>query len=68
MWFCGICFVVAVAGAVYGINAFKDIQEVKREEFEKGILKGREQFYYNLPKDSQSFLDNKYPEWRTNQY
>lgn len=68
MYFCGICFVVAVAGAVYGINAFKDIQEVKREEFEKGILKGREQFYYNLPKDSQKFLDNKYPEWRTNQY
>jgi len=68
MWFCGICFVVAVAGAVYGINAFKDIQEVKREEFEKGILKGREQFYHNLPKDSQKFLDNKYPEWRTNQY
>ena len=65
IWFCGICFVVAVAGAVYGIKAFKEIEEFKKQEFEKGILEGRKQVYYNLPKQSQKFIDKKYPDWKT---
>ena len=65
IWFCGICFVVAVAGAVYGIKAFKEIEELKKQEFEKGILEGRKQVYYNLPKQSQKFIDKKYPDWKT---
>ena len=65
MWFCGICFVVAVAGAVYGINAYDKIEDLKKEEFEKGILEGRKQVYYNLPKQSQKFIDKKYPDWKT---
>lgn len=65
MWFCGISFVVAVAGAVYGINAFKEIEALKKEEFGKGILEGRKQIYYNLPKQSQKFIDKRYPDWRT---
>ena len=65
IWFCGICFVVAVAGAVYGINAFKEIEELKKQECEKGILEGRKEVYYNLPKQSQKFIDKKYPDWKT---
>ena len=63
-WFCSICFVVAVAGAVYGINAYDKIDALKNEEYKKGVLEGRKQIYYNLPKDSQKFIEKKYPEWR----
>ena len=40
-WFCSICFVVAVAGAVYGINAYDKIDALKNEEYKKVVLVGR---------------------------
>ena len=63
IWFCGICFVVAVAGAVYGIKAFKEIEELKKEEFEKGVFKGRNQIYQISSKKSQNLIDKNYPDW-----
>ena len=63
MWFCGICFVVAVAGAVYGINAYDKIEDLKKEEFEKGVFKGRNQIYQISSKKSQNLIDKNYPDW-----
>ena len=65
MWFCGISFFIAVAGAVYGINAFVEIEALKKAEFEKGIFKGRNQIYNISTKKSQNLIDKNYPEWRT---
>ena len=48
---------MAVAGAVYGINAYDKIDALKNEEYKKGVLEGRKQIYYNLPKDSQKFIE-----------
>ena len=65
MWFCGISFFIAVAGAVYGINAFVEIEALKKAEFEKGIFKGRNQIYNISTKKSQNLIEKNYPEWRT---
>ena len=63
MWFCGIAFFIAVAGAVYGINAFKEIEALKKTEFEKGVFKGRNQIYNISTKKSQNLIDKNYPDW-----
>ena len=63
MWFCGIAFLIAVAGAVYGINAFKEIEALKKTEFEKGVFKGRNQIYNISTKKSQNLIDKNYPDW-----
>lgn len=63
MWFCGICFVVAVAGAVYGINAYDKIEDLKKEEFEKGVFKGRNQMYQISTDKSKARFDKNYPDW-----
>ena len=65
MWFCGIAFLIAVAGAVYGINAFVEIEALKKAEFEKGIFKGRNQIYNISTKKSQNLIDKNYPDWNT---
>ena len=65
MWFCGISFFIAVAGAVYGINAFKEIEALKKSEFEKGVFKGRNQIYNISTKKSQNLIDKNYPDWNT---
>ena len=63
MWFCGIAFLIAVAGAVYGINAFKEIEALKTAEFEKGVFKGRNQMYQISTDKSKARFDKNYPDW-----
>jgi len=63
MWFCAISFFIAVAGAVYGINAFVEIEALKKAEFEKGVFKGRNQIYNISTKKSQNLIDKNYPDW-----
>lgn len=63
MWFCGISFFIAVAGAVYGINAFVEIEALKKAEFEKGIFKGRNQMYQISTDKSKARFNKNYPDW-----
>lgn len=63
IYFCGICFVCAVGGASYGINAFIKIEALKKTEFEKGVFKGRNQLYNISTKKSQNLVDKNYPYW-----
>lgn len=63
-WFCSISFLIAVAGAVYGINAFAKIEALKKTEYEKGIFIGRNQMYKIAPSDkTRKYYDANYPDW-----
>lgn len=63
-WFCSISFFIAVAGAVYGMNAFVKIEALKKTEFEKGLFQGRNQMYNIAPSDkTRKYYDSNYPDW-----
>lgn len=65
MYFCGICFVCAIAGVLYGWNAYENIAASDKTAFEKGIFKGRNQMYQISTDKSKARFDKNYPDWNT---
>lgn len=65
MWFCSICFIVAVIGAIYGINTNQKQELFNKEFYEKGVLKGRKQIYDVSSPKNKKMIDEKFPNWST---
>lgn len=64
-WFCSICFVVAVIGAIYGFNTYQKIEILNKKFYEKGVLKGRKQLYDVSSPKNKKMIDEKFPNWST---
>ncbi len=64
IYFCSICFIVAVIGFCYGFCAYQNTAASNKENYEKGIFEGRNHIYNVSTEAGQKRIDKKYPEWK----